>query len=414
MRGFSILLLCVASLYALTLDEAIERAMENSPAIKKAKSSVNYAKTGILEAEAGFHPKVDVGFNWQDTDAITAFGFSPSYYYNLSAKYNLFNGFSDKANVNSKEFHTEAQKLLLMAQKSDIKLEVTEVYATFLKAKKYIQTQEDELSSLERSYSDANVRFEQGMIAKNELLLIDVQRLKSQQSLIVAKSNLKKSRYMLWRALGGVLENEEPIEDIKLDMYAVEEFDVLLKKTYETRSELNALYKQRDSLKSEQSVITGNFYPHVDISANYLLNDKERYAGVTLVQVKDQIQTKINATWNLYNGRADEAKRRGVMEKITAQNIDIDAMKLDLEYQLNEAYESYYVAKSQMDVSKKTLESATENYRITNDRYEYGQIDTLNLLTAQSDLTAARNDYNSAGYDMYVAIATIKRISGDD
>lgn len=414
MKIFFIFLFCWASLYSLTLDEAIARAMQNSPAIKKATSSVNYAKTGVLEAEAGFHPSVDVGFSWQDTDAITAFGFSPSYYYNLSAKYNLFNGFSDKANLNSKEFQTQAQKLLLMAQKSDIKLEVINAYSTCLKAKKSIQTQEEELTSLNRSYSDTKVRFEQGMIAKNELLLIDVQKLRSEQLLIVAKSNLKKSRYMLWRILGGALENEESIEDIKVDMYAVEEFDVLLKKTYETRSELHALYKLRDSLESEQSVISGGFYPHVDISADYLLNDKERYAGTTLVQVKDQIQTKINATWNLYKGRADEAKRRGVMEKITAQNIDIDAMKLDLEYQLNEAYESYEVAKSQMDVSKKMLESAMENYRITNDRYEYGQIDTLNLLTAQSDLTAARNGYNSAGYDMYVAIATIKRISGEN
>lgn len=411
MKIFFIFLFCWASLYSLTLDEAIGRAMQSSPAIKKATSSVNYAKTGVLEAEAGFHPSVDVGFNWQETDSTTAFGFSPSYYYNLSATYNLFNGFSDKANVHSKEFQTQAQKLLLMAQKSDIKLEVINAYSTCLKAKKSIQTQEEELTSLNRSYSDAKVRFEQGMIAKNELLLIDVQRLRSEQLLIVAKSNLKKSRYMLWRILGGALENEEPIEDIKLDIYAVEEFDVLLKKTHETRSELHALYKLRDSLESEQSVISGGFYPRVDISADYLLNDKERYAGATLVQVKDQIQTKINATWNLYRGRADEAKRRGVMEKITAQNIDIDAMKLDLEYQLNEAYESYSVAKSQMDVSKKMLESAMENYRITDDRYEYGQIDTLNLLTAQSDLTAARNEYNSAGYDMYVAIATIKRIS---
>ncbi|MDD2790941.1 MAG: TolC family protein [Sulfurimonas sp.] len=413
MKLFSIFLFSAASLYALTLDEALERAMDNSPLIHKAKSNVEYAKTGELEAESRLHPTLDVGFNWQDSDETTAFSFSPSHYYNLSTKYNLFNGFSDKANIDSKELQTQAQKLLLMARQSDVKLEVIQAYIASLKAIKSIQTQEDELHSLERSYSDAKIRYEQGMIAKNELLLIDVQKLRSEQSLNIAKSNIKKSRSMLWRVLGGALENEEQIEDIKVDILPVEEFQLLLHTTFEKRAELHALYKQRDALHSEQEVVAGAFYPQIDLSADYILNDKERYAGTTLVQVKDQVQTKINARWNLYNGRADEAKRLGAAEKIIAQNTDIAAMKLDLEYQLHEAYESYYVAKSQIDVSKKMLESALENYRITNDRYEYGQIDALNLLSAQSDLTAARNDFNNASYDLFVSLATIKRISGE-
>jgi outer membrane protein TolC len=413
MKLFFVFLLGVTSLYSLTLDEAIERAIANSPVMHKAKSNVNYAKTGVLEAEASFYPTLDAGFNWQDSDETTAFSFSPSHYYNLSTKYNLFNGFSDKANIDSKEFQTQAQKLLLKAKKSDIKLEVVGAYTACLKAKKSMQTQEEELNSLERSYNDTKVRYEQGSIAKNELLLIDVQRLRSVQSLHVAKSNLKKSRYLLWRILGGSLEKDEPIEEIKITISVLENFDHLLKKTYEKRAELHALYKQRDSLHSEQAVVTGAFYPNANISADYIINDKERYSGVIMVQVKDQIQAKINVTWNLYNGRSDEAKRRGVIEKINMLDTDIAAMKFDLEYQLHNAFETYYVAKSQIDVSKKTLESALENYRITNDRYEYGQIDTLNLLITQANLTAAQNDHNSAGYDLFVALATIKRISGE-
>lgn len=413
MKLFYIFLLVSSSLYSLTLDEAIERALNNSPLIHKAKSNINYAKTGVVEAKSGFYPTLDAGFNWQDSDETTAFSFSPSHYYNLSAKYNLFNGFSDKANIDSKESQIQAQKLLLMAKKSDLKLEVIEVYTTCLKAKKSIQTQEDALNSLERSYNDAKNRYEQGMIAKNELLLIDVQRLRAGHSLSIAKSQLKKSRFMLWRILGGTLEDEELLEEIKFEESTLEDFQVLLKETFTNRAELHALYKERDSLESQQVVSRGAFYPNANISADYIINDKERYSGAIVVQVKDQVQAKVTVRWNLYNGGKDEARRRGVIEKINSQNSDITAMKLDLEYQLYEVYESYNLAKSQINVSKKTLESALENYRITNDRYEYGQIDTLNLLTAQSDLTAARNDYNNASFEFFVALSTLKRISGE-
>lgn len=413
MRAFFIFLLTISSIYALTLEEAIDRAMKNSPLIHKAKSNVAYAQTDELGAESGFHPKVNAGFNWQDTDAVTAFSFTPSYNYNLSAKYNLFNGFSDLANMNSKEFQTQAQKLLLSAKKSDIKLEVIRAYTDCLKAKKYLKTQEDELRSLEHSYKDSSTRYEQGMIAKNELLLIDVERLKSEQSLNIAKSSIKRSRNTLRRLLGGALESTEQIEDIKVSAFALENFDILLKSTYEKRSELHALYKQRESLKSQQQITTSAFYPKADVSADYILNDKERYAGEILVQVQSQLQTKVNVTWNLYNGRSDEANRRGIIENISAINADIDSMKLDLEYQLSDAFETYHVAQSQLEVSKRTLQSAQENYRITKDKYDYGEIDSLNLLTAQANLTTAQNDHNNANYEILVAFATIKRISGN-
>jgi len=66
------------------------------------------------------------------------------------------------------------------------------------------------------------------------------------------------------------------------------------------------------------------------------------------------------------------------------------------------------VSDSARSVAARAKESAEENFRIINDHYEYGQVDTLVLLTAQSNLTAAHNAY----YDIYTAAAAIVRISG--
>ena len=87
-------------------------------------------------------------------------------------------------------------------------------------------------------------------------------------------------------------------------------------------------------------------------------------------------------------------------------------MKLELRYQIVDAYEAYRTAKSAQDVAARAKESAEENFRITKDRYDYGQVDTLTLLKTQSDLTAARNANNDAYYNLYMALASVKRISG--
>ncbi len=413
MKTFFLLLVTSASLWSLSIDEAIERAMIHSPAIHKAQSNMRYATSNELGAQAAFHPTLDAGYQWRDVDKTTAFSYSPAYNYNLTAKYNLFNGFADKATVNAREFETESQRLLLRAKQEDVALYVVDAYTTYLKAKKAVQTQKDELSSLNRSYNDTKTRYEQGMIAKNELLLIDVERLRAEQELVSAKSHIIRTRYNLGRVMGISLGRDEIVNEIVGKIILVDSIDVLTERTLKNRSELRAMYKQKEALEEEHTVATGNFYPSVDLQGEYILHDKSLEFGGSLVQHKDQFATTVNVSWNLYNGRSDEAQRIGALERVSGINADIEAMKLELQYQIIDAYEAYRTAKSARGVAIRAKESAEENFRITNDRFEHGQIDTLTLLKTQSDLTAARNANNNAYYNLYMALASVKRISGE-
>jgi len=413
MKTFFLLFITSASLWSLSIEEAIERAMTHSPAIHKAQSNMRYAASNELGAQAAFHPKLDAGYQWRDVDKTTAFSYSPAYNYNLTAKYNLFNGFSDKATVNARELETASQRLLLRAKQEDVALHVVDAYTTYLKAKKAVQTQKDELSSLNRSYNDTKTRFEQGMIAKNELLLIDVERLRAEQALFSAKSDVIRTRDNLGRVIGVTLAKDEVVNEISEKVKLVDTIDVLRERTLKNRSELRALYKQKEALEEEYTVVTGDFYPSVDLHGEYMVNDKSLEFGGSIVQHKDQFATTVNVSWNLYNGRSDEAQRIGALEKVSGINADIEAMKMELQYQIIDAYEAYRTAKSAQDVATRAKESAEENFRITNDRYEYGQIDTLTLLKTQSDLTAARNANNNAYYNLYMALASVKRVSGE-
>ena len=136
MRTFFLLFITSISLWSLSIDEAVERAMTHSPAIKRAQSDMRYAESNTLGAEAAFHPTLDASYAWRDVDKTTAFTYSPAYNYNLTAKYNLFNGFADKATVNARELETDSRRLLLRAKQEDVSLHVMDAYTTYLKAKK--------------------------------------------------------------------------------------------------------------------------------------------------------------------------------------------------------------------------------------------------------------------------------------
>lgn len=181
----------------------------------------------------------------------------------------------------------------------------------------------------------------------------------------------------------------------------------------QNRSEIKAMVFISKSLESQRNAIAGNYLPKVNLETSYQINDKERFSGTSLLQPKDQTTYGVNVTWSLYSGMKNLALRKAILEKHNQQNYKLHQLKLDLKNQLTQAYEGVKVAKSAKYVASRAKESAKENYRITSDRYSYGDVDTLTLLVSQSNLTQALNANNDAYYNLFVAYKTLQRVVSD-
>jgi len=398
------------TLFGLTLSESIDLALKNSPKIAISQSNVKYNEYMKDEASSAYHPSLHAGFSWQKLENPTAFSFSPSHNYNLSLKYNIFNGFSDYLAVSSKESEIESARLESKAVMADLKLEVIVAYTNYLKVQKSIKVQEDQLSSLTKQYNDTEVKYEQGVVAKNDLLLIEVEKLKAQQALIKAKSDFVLAKSNLENVMATkVLENDN-VDDFDASVEEVDSMAVLEKQMLENRSEIKAMMFLSQSLQSQKDAITGNYLPKVNLEASHQINDKERTSGTAIFQPKDQTTYGVNVSWALYSGLRNVAVKKALLEKDNQQNYQLHQLKLDLQNQLVSAYENLKVAKSAKSVALKAKESAEENYRITSDRYSYGDVDTLTLLVSQTNLTQAENANNDAYYNLYVAYKTLLRI----
>ena len=415
MRAFLIFVSASMTLFGLTLSESIDIALKNSPKVSISKSNIKYGEYVKDEAQSKYHPTLDAGFAWQDIDNTTLFTYTPTHNYSLSLKYNLFNGFSDYSTISSKDSELESYKLENVSVVADLRLAVIRAYTEYLKVKKSIKTQEEQLASLTKQYDDTNVRYEQGIVAKNELLLIDVEKLKVEQALVKAKSDFIVARNSLETIMSLPIATNESINDFNatVDSDSVDEVSLLEKRMMQNRSEIKAMLLQSASIISQKDAVRGNYLPKVDVSTVYQVNDKEQTLDSAIVQPKDQTTLNLNVSWNLYAGFSDESKQKALLEKDTQQNLQLHQLKLDLKNQLVKAYQDLIVAKSAKYVASRAIESAKENYRITADRYSYGDIDTLTLLVSQSTLTQAINEYNNAYYDLYVAFKTLERITSE-
>ena len=402
---------CVG-LFGLTLSESIDLAINNSPKVSISKSNIKYNQYIKDEATSAYYPTLDAGFAWQELENDTSFAVNPNHNFNLSLKYNIFNGFSDSSTIKSKESEIESSKLQDDAVIADLKLAVTVGYTDYLKAKKLIKSQEEQFASLTKQYENTKVRYEEGIVAKNDLLLIDVEKLKAEQELIKAKSNLIVAKSNLENIIAIEIPANDKIDDFDASVKELKDIGYLYEQMMNNRSEIKAMKFKSKSILYQRDAITGNYLPKVNLEVSHQVNGREKISGTSVIQPKDQTAYGVNVTWNLYSGGRDLAMRKALLEKDSQQNFQLHQLKLDLKKQLRQVYEGFKVAKSAKNVAARAKESAKENYRITSDRYSYGDVDTLTLLVSQSNLTQAINAHNDAYYNLYVAYKALQRVVG--
>jgi outer membrane protein TolC len=105
--------------------------------------------------------------------------------------------------------------------------------------------------------------------------------------------------------------------------------------------------------------------------------------------------------------------------KVRQANLRREQAQLELEQarkrmisNLHSLYLEARAALSQLDLLKRSMDDATESLRLTNLRYEAGEVDVLEVVDAQSTLVEARNAYDGGLARYRTALARIQTLTG--
>ena len=414
MKKALLLSLISLSLFALDVNEAIQRAMQNNPSLKEKKLLYKSAHENTNSQRSGYRPTLDLNYQYSNFSKENFVGADTASSANAKLGYNLFNGFSDKFNIKSKEESEKAAKYLHQASKADLRFQVYLAYIDYLRSKEQITVSLDTIKLLEQQLSDAKNFYEQGLFAKNDYLQVDVELSSAQQALLTSKRNVKIAFYRLKRLLGAKLRRDESIEAISREEKEVFA-NQLHEKMLENRSELKLLRAQNRAINYNYEASASNYYPKVDAEAKYEVAGEDFIPdGGTNFNINNQKTASVFLTWNLYQGGKDESNRASLLYQNRASDEQINELYLELDFQLEQATEAYTLAKSQIKVATKALEQAKENFRITKNQFDANIANTTLMLDAQRFLARTQVDYYSAYFAMYDAMAEIERVVEED
>ena len=398
------------NLNALTLNEAVNIALKNNFDIES--KNYDYIESGenVKLNNSNYLPKLDGIYGFTNTNEANVGFESDEAVASLKLSYNLFNGFKDSASKESAIYLSESSKYALSATKQDIVLNTKMAYINYLDKQNALETYKSAYTLFQEQFQDSQNRYNQGLIAKNDLLQIQVNMSSAKQNVVKAQGDLKVAIFQLSNILGGKNLEKENIEKLAEENSQNLIYD---EKLLENRSEIQALKMNLESIKELEKAAKSGYYPKVDASVSH-----NQYFDEVSKKIENKEENQnvanITATWNLYNGGYDSSLTTIYKTKYLSSKALLEKTKLDIKLQYENAKSNYEVANENLETSKLALLQATENYSIVKNRFDEGISTSTDLTDANYLLTQAKQGFNRAYFDKYLAISTLDRIVEKD
>ena len=184
--------------------------------IQKAKLGLKISKMNIKANEANFLPEVGAFAEYGSADDHIFNDFADKDFYTVGvqAKWNLFNGGADKANLEKAKLnYLKVQEQVRLA-KLGIALKAKKLKTEILSANSDINNYKKQLKLAKRVYENYNTRYKEGMVAISDVLIQQSKELQVILQLLTAKNKRNTKIFELDSLLN--IEDKRIINNIEV------------------------------------------------------------------------------------------------------------------------------------------------------------------------------------------------------
>ena len=420
---FSVASTLVYSQQTVTLKQAIEFALQNKADALKARLDITNADAKILEAKAGALPKVTGNANITYNPIIQEVSLAGQTFKmgqpwvavaGVQLQQALFNQqvfIGLKAAKSTKEFY----QLNANLTEEQIIERVSNAYFQVFTAQEQKNTLESSYSSTEKVRNVIKSLYDNGLSKKIDLDRTNVNLTNIETNIKQSNNGITQAENALKFYMGMPIETK--IQLVQEDMAVTPH---LLDETVNTdeRTEVKVLLKNKELLEYQKKATIANYYPTVNLTANYNwqgLGEKFPLTNGSSkgVMWSDYSAIGLGINIPIFNGFATKAK-------VQQNQIDIDKLEIDIKDTKLGLDQAYQNAKAQIENSLATLESQKANVKLAEDvladtksNYQYGLATLTDLLDAENSLVQAKNNYTTAILDYKIAEVQYYKSKGE-
>jgi outer membrane protein TolC len=331
--------------------------------------------------------------------------------FTLELSYNLFKGKADKHGLAESRARASAAAYQRRSVEADIALAVRWAFIDSLRAQRLVATNEESVQLLEEQRRDAERFFQQGLTAKNDLLRVEVELSSARQDLLRTEGDRHLARKALVRLLGTALPETERLEPFTdLPDPGELSFPSLKEEMLENRSEIRYLKSLQVALEENRERRGAPYWPRVDFVLAH-----DNFGDTIFPDGQDggfdsDTSARLNATWNLYNGRRTKHEVEEAEYRARANAEALMDTEAELVLQLETALERYRVARANTATARVAVGQAEENYRVNESLFKARLGIATDFTDARFFLTRSRNEHTDALAETFKAVTGLERV----
>lgn len=404
-----------------TLEQCIDYALSNKPAVKQARIDESIGDRQIKAQLSAWLPQVSAQFNANHNikKQTTAFGdqiitIGTSYTSNLLLQANQ-TIYSNDVFLASRA--SRYARLQLDQNTSETKIntvvDVSKAYYDILLTNEQLTIIAENINRLEKQYKNAYSRFENGLVDKTDYQRASI-TLANSLSDKKRASEMLNAKYAYLKQLLGYPVDEKI--NLVYDRNELMNQEILIDTTqtvsYNQRIELQQLETQKQLLKLNTSYYRWGFLPEISAFYNYnynYLNDEfsELYTNSFPASV-----IGLSANLPIFQGtrRIQNVKIAQLEEE--RLEIDVQNTQSIINTEFQTALASYKSDYNDWITLKKNMEVAEEVYNIIKLQYDEGIKTYLELIVAETDLRTAQINYFNSLYQVLASKLDYQRALG--
>ena len=412
----------------LPLGDAISRSIQNSGKLKIADAKVEEAKALHHESLNNRLPEIRVSASYlrlnapdvslkmntsgtqtgeENTSSSTP-KVDQAAYALVNASVPLFAGFRIKYGIESAKYLEQATRLDAEKDKEEVILNVISAYSNLYKAQKSVALVKENLEREKQRVIDFSNLEQNGVMARNDLLKAQLQKSNIELALLDVENSLNitnvNMNLMLGLPVSTILMTDSSGFDVVPMPGTINEW---IDKALTNRKDRSALALRIQAASIAVKANTGAYYPSLAFTGGYVAANVPN-----LLILSNALNAGVGLQYDIASlyktsAKVDAAKAR-LHQAQAADGILADQVKLEI----FNAYQNYIVSVRKIDVYKKSVEQANENYRITKNKYDNSLVTTTELLDADVAQLQAQLNYAFSKADAAVAYKKLEQTAG--
>lgn len=398
----------------ITLDKAVNIALENNYQLKIARNRVELADDRITGEKADFLPTLNARAGYRKsignqfipgTSRFTTQSFS-SYSASLSTNITLFSGFANIRSLRNARYNKRTRKQNAEWTKETIIFRTAKRFLQVLLDKELLQIAKENLQASLKTLEQVKAQVEVGARPVVDLYNQKATVANNRLTVTNRRNALELSRLALVSVLqiDPLGEYRFTIPEIDIEHINPKNYDLqrMIAVALENRSDLQSARFNIKALKWQLKTAKSRYWPSLSfgasISSRYLPGSKLSFSE----QFFDfQISKGFGITLSIpiFNGLNTRTSVQRAKINYKNAKLQLQNKRLQVIQEVKQAYSDYQAILERLDATQAALKAAKKAYQAAKARYEVGAGTLIQLTQASANLQEAKSNRAQAVYN---------------